>query len=124
MFADDDINSEMPSSERIPAVLMETFLGKGHVLFTENYYTSPTIAKYLISNKTHLCRTVRSNRYKYPKEIVDGVLEKGDGVFYLIQDDDSPMAACKYRATKGKSSGQQKVVYMPGRVLASLVRQR
>ena len=31
MFADDDINSEMPSSERIPSVLMETFLGKDHM---------------------------------------------------------------------------------------------
>ena len=54
MFADDDINSEMPSSERIPSVLMETFLGKGYMLFTDNYFTSPTIAKYLIANKTHL----------------------------------------------------------------------
>ena len=107
MFADDDINSEMPSSERIPSVLMETFLGKGHVLFTDNYFTSPTIAKYLIANKTHLCGTVRSNRYNYPKEIVDEVLEKGDAVFYQIQDNDSPMVACKYRATEDKSSGQQ-----------------
>ena len=82
MFADDDINSEMPSSERIPSVLMETFLGKGHVLFTDNYYTSPTIAKYLIASKIHLCGTVRSNRYNYPKEIVDEVFEKGDAVFY------------------------------------------
>ena len=77
MFADDDINSEMPFSERIPSVLMETFMGKGHMLFTDNYYTSQTIAKYLIVNKTHLCGTVRSNRYNYPKEIVDEVLEKG-----------------------------------------------
>ena len=111
MFADDDINCEMPSSERIPSVLMETFLGKGHMLFTDNY-TSPTIAKYLIAHKIHLCGTVRSNRYNYPKEIVDEVLEKGDAVFYQIQDDNSPMVACKYRATKDKSSGQQKVVYM------------
>ena len=112
MFADDDINSEMPSSERISSVIMETFLGKGHVLFTDNYYASPTLLKYLIAYKTHLCGTARSNRYNYPKEIVDEVLEKGDAVFYEIQDDDSPMVACKYRATKDKSSGQQKVVYM------------
>ena len=84
MFADDDINSEMPSSEKIPSVLMETFLGKGQVLFTDNYYTSVTIAKYLIANKTHLCGTVISNRYNYPKEIVDEVLENGDAVFYQI----------------------------------------
>ena len=51
-------------------------------------------------------------RYNYPKEIVDEELEKGDAVFYQIQDDDSLMVACKYRATKDKSSGQQKVVYM------------
>ena len=37
MFADDNLNSNMPSTERIPFVLMEPFLDKGHILFNDNY---------------------------------------------------------------------------------------
>lgn len=37
MFADDDPNSGMPSTERIPSVLMESYFGKGHVLYTDNF---------------------------------------------------------------------------------------
>ena len=48
MFGDDDLNSDMPSTERTPSVLMEPFLDKGHILFTDNYYTSPTLAKHLL----------------------------------------------------------------------------
>ena len=41
-FSGDDPNSDMPTTERIPSVMMELFLGKGHILFTDNYYTSPS----------------------------------------------------------------------------------
>ena len=37
MFSGDDPNSDMPTTEHIPSVLMEPFLGKGHILFTDNY---------------------------------------------------------------------------------------
>ena len=49
MFHNDDPNSEMPSTERIPSVLMAPYLGKGYVLYTDNYYTSP-LAAYFLSN--------------------------------------------------------------------------
>ena len=110
MFGDDDLNSDMPSTERIPSVLTEPFLGKGHVLFTDNDYTSPTLAKHFTDNSTHLCETIRANRYNYSKHKINEVLEKGDAVFYLNTDD--PMMACKYRSAKDKASGQQEVVYM------------
>ena len=41
-FSGDDPNSDMPTTECIPSVMMELFLGKGHILFTDNYYTSPS----------------------------------------------------------------------------------
>ena len=46
MFYEDG-NEDMPSTERIPAALMEPFLDKGHILFTDNYYTSPSLATFL-----------------------------------------------------------------------------
>ena len=93
MFGDDDLNSDMPSAERIPSVLLELFLGKAHVLFTDNYYTSPTFAKHFTDSSTHLCRTIRTNRYNYSKDVINEAVEKGNVVFYLNTDD--PMIACK-----------------------------
>ena len=69
MFHNDDQHSNMPSTERIPSVLMGPYLGKGHVLFTDNWYTSPTLASFFLSNQTHLCGTVRKNRKHFPKEL-------------------------------------------------------
>ena len=60
---DDDENSSIPSSKCIPLELMTPFLDKGHVLFTENYYTSPALASFLLNRKVYLNRTIR-NEYK------------------------------------------------------------
>ena len=80
MSADDDINEDMPSSERIPSVLMKKLLGKGHVLYIDNYYTSPTLVKYFLSNNTR--GTIHSNQYNFPKYIINEVLEY-KGQFFI-----------------------------------------
>ena len=86
MFHQDDPNSDMPMTERIPAVLMDSYLGKGYSLHTDNFYTSPTLAKFFLDNNTHLSGTVRSNRYNVPKNLVSEELEKGTAVFYVNRD--------------------------------------
>ena len=53
---------------------------------------------------------MRSNRYDFPKDILNQNLEKGSAAFYA--NEDTPMVACKYRSNKGKSGGQQKIVFM------------
>ena len=110
MFSDDDPYYDMPSSERIPSILTQPFLRKGHTLYTYNYYTSPSLEKFLLENKTHLCGTIRSNWQNYPKELVNAQLSKGDAAFF--QCENPKMVACKYCAPKVKTSGKQKVVYM------------
>jgi len=49
----------MASSERIRVVLMQPYLGKGHKLYTDNYYTSPNLAP---------SREPNSPLRHYPKE--------------------------------------------------------
>ena len=49
MFYDNE-HSDMPTTERIPVALIEPFLNKGHILFTDNYYTSPSLAQHLLEN--------------------------------------------------------------------------
>ena len=110
MYDDDDPHEELPYSERIPVVLMQPYMGNGHTLYTDNYYTSPALAVHLLKNKTHLCGTIRNNRKNFAKELIDAQLQKGEAAFYKC--DNPNMIACKYRATKDKSTGKQKVVYM------------
>ena len=72
---------------------MESYLGKGYCLFTDNFYTSPSLAKFFLDNKTHLAGTIRLNRYNFPKDILNEALEKGVAVFYI--NTDNPMTASK-----------------------------
>lgn len=54
-------------SGSIVMTLMEPYLGKGHNLYVDNWYTSPTLFRELHLNKTGACGTVRSNRSGFPK---------------------------------------------------------
>ena len=118
MFSNDAPNSDMPATERIPSVLMSPHLGKGHILYTDNYYTSPTLASYFLKNNTHL-GTVRSNRYNFPKDLIPIPSEKAKASFYCQEEDPQkpneevyPMLAIKCRANKDKAGGKQKIVSM------------
>ena len=54
MYDDDAPYLEMPSSEHIPMVLMEPYIGKGHTLYTDNFYTGLSLGKHFLQNNTHL----------------------------------------------------------------------
>ena len=82
----------------------------GHILFADNYYTSPTLASFFLENGTHLCGTIRANRYNFPRDLVNTDLDKGTAV--LFYNTDTPMIATKYRAEKDKAGGKPKVVFM------------
>ena len=57
----------MGLSARVVIGLVRPVFGLGHVVFTDNFYTSPVLAKYLFKNGTYLCGTMRSNRVGYPQ---------------------------------------------------------
>lgn len=46
--------------------LVEQYYGKNHILYTDNYYTSPHLAQFLHENDTQLVGTVRENRKDMP----------------------------------------------------------
>ena len=66
MFDNDDENEEMPVTERIPVAQMQPYLDSGRVLFTDNFYTSPSLAKHLKDHNTFLCGTIKTNRTSVP----------------------------------------------------------
>ena len=101
----------MPATERIPSVLMEPFLGKGHVFYTDNFYTSLALASLFLKNKKHICGTIQSNRWNYSKEIAPDNLQKSQAVFYKPTDG-SKILACKYCANKDKAINKPKIVHI------------
>jgi hypothetical protein len=48
MIGDNDPNDDMSITERIPANLMIPYLGNGHSLFIDNFYTSLKLAEHLL----------------------------------------------------------------------------
>ncbi|XP_057310011.1 piggyBac transposable element-derived protein 4-like [Hydractinia symbiolongicarpus] len=111
MFYDDDGNEGMPTTELIPASLMVPYLYKNQILFTDNFYTSPSLAEYFLNHGTHLCGTVRSNRKHFCKDIIDVALEKGEASFYRSTNNNK-IVVSKYSAAKDKSGNKPKIVFL------------
>ena len=55
---------------RVVLDLMDGLHGSGHELYTDNYYTSPTLFLTLYNLGINACGTVRSNRRFFPKELI------------------------------------------------------
>ncbi|XP_022247948.1 piggyBac transposable element-derived protein 4-like, partial [Limulus polyphemus] len=61
--------------------LMEKYLGRGHSLFTDNFYTSPTLFDKLLSLGTYACGTCRKDRAHFP-DMFPGKLKRGESQFF------------------------------------------
>jgi len=94
-------------SERIPLTLMNKYLNKGHRLFLDNYYTTPTLALHLLENGKKLVGTVRPNRRHFPGDLANADIARGESKFALS---DTGVFAIKYRALQDKSNNKLKVV--------------
>ncbi|KAJ8368725.1 hypothetical protein SKAU_G00087530 [Synaphobranchus kaupii] len=53
-------------SGSVVMTMLAPHLGKGHTLFVDNWYSSPTIFHHLLTNNTGACGTVRKNRKWMP----------------------------------------------------------
>ena len=87
---------------------MQKYLGKGHHLYVDNYYTSIALAEHLLQNDSHVTGTIRENRKQFPGELKRIALNKGESAFF--QHDD--IVIMKYRSLKNSSSGKPKVVHL------------
>ncbi|KAH3842507.1 hypothetical protein DPMN_116003 [Dreissena polymorpha] len=48
---------------------------KGYIIYTDNCYTSPKLAHFLASKEIYTCRTVTTNRHRYPQDLVKTKVE-------------------------------------------------
>ena len=73
--------SQLGRTYDIVSDLMAPYLNKGHILYTDNYYSSPVIAKHLVDHGTNTTGTVRVNRKGIPKRVKEAkVKQKGEKI--------------------------------------------
>ncbi|KAL6421072.1 hypothetical protein ACFW04_013596 [Cataglyphis niger] len=58
--------------------LCENIFDKGHTLCVDNWYTSIDLAQEFLARNTHVIGTIRSNRRKISKEVVQKKLQRGE----------------------------------------------
>ncbi|XP_068201645.1 piggyBac transposable element-derived protein 4-like [Palaemon carinicauda] len=71
---------DIPVSNRIVSSLMDPLLNKGYCLYTDNFYTSSTLADSLVDEETDTVGTVRVTRKDVPAKIKGTKLKKGEKV--------------------------------------------
>ena len=69
---------DLSLSERFLADLMQPLLNKGYHLYTDNWYTSLPLYKYLHRQGTLACGTIRSNRKEFPEQVKNAKLRKDE----------------------------------------------
>ena len=60
-------NDPLGISGAVVKVMIERLLGKGHVIYMDNWYTSPDLSKFLLDHNTGSVGTVRKTRRNMPK---------------------------------------------------------
>jgi len=104
--------------EKIPLTMIKKYLNKGHRLFLDNYYKTPTLALHLQQNGMKLVSTVRPNRCQFPWDLTNADIACDESKFALT---DTDVLAVKYRALQDKSKNKPKVVCLVSAVHANTV---
>lgn len=60
-------NNYIGISGNVVVTMLGPYLELGHTLYIDNWYSSPTLFKYLYDHRTNACGTVRRNRIGMPK---------------------------------------------------------
>jgi len=67
---------ELGVSGNVVAHMMKPYYNKGHIVYTDNWYSSPILTEFLHEKDTGLYGTVRKNRKGLPS--LDLKLQKGE----------------------------------------------
>ncbi|UYV79603.1 hypothetical protein LAZ67_17003232 [Cordylochernes scorpioides] len=60
-------DSDMGVSSSVITTLLQPYMNKGHSLWVDNWYSSPTLFNFLHQRQTNVCGTVRKNRKEMPR---------------------------------------------------------
>ena len=100
-FTNLQVPLDVSVTEKVVLHLIEGMEEKGHVVYTDSYYTSPNLAKALKDKGIGLCGTVRQGRKNMPPDlhVTNSQLRKGDDPIFMksVQTD---VVACGWHDTK------------------------
>ena len=80
---------------------MESYFDKGYHLFTDNSYNYLSLTEYMSKRKTYITGTLRGDRKRNPKEVINKKISKGEIVFQSLGD---------ISVTKWKDKGDVRVI--------------
>lgn len=75
-----DVLSGEGHSQKVVLHLMNDWLGKGHSVFSDNFYNSISLTQALIEKKTYITGTLRQDRVDVSTDVTKAKLKKGDTV--------------------------------------------
>ena len=83
IYSGQDLDTEKSLGKTANVVLDLTkeFLGKGYHLYTDSYYNSVPLTKYLTENGTYISGTLRKDRVDNPKMVTTRKLKKGQFIW-------------------------------------------
>ncbi|XP_022182835.1 piggyBac transposable element-derived protein 4-like [Myzus persicae] len=81
-----DVSEDSTHTEFVVEKLMDGLLYKGRSLFMDNFYNSVQLSRKLLSKKTYVIGTLRSNRKNNPKDVIEKKLKKGESICRYTND--------------------------------------
>ena len=85
------------ASANVVMNLMKDLLDAGRTLYTDNYYTSVSLAAQLLERKTHLVGTIRTNRKLNARDVVEKKLKRYE---VFGQESNTGILLLKWRDTR------------------------
>ena len=95
-------------TDDIPITLIQPYVNNGHILFADNFSTTPRLAQYLLQNGT--TRASGQIGKIFSEQLASACLEKGRAEFYHTPH--QRVLAVKYSATKEEVQKRQKIVHL------------
>ena len=62
-----EVNKGLGASGAIAENLIKPYIGKQHIVYIDNWFSSPSLYQYLFNKNTGAVGTVKKNRKHYPK---------------------------------------------------------
>lgn len=92
-------NPGQPLGDQVVMTLLEGYEDKGHIVYTDNFYSSPTLFTKLENKNIGACGTVKVNREGMPRELNPKMLKlkKGDDPVFMRKGN---LVACAWHDTK------------------------
>lgn len=110
MFGDHDPNSDMPTTEQIPSVLMKNYLGRGQVFYTGINYKSPSLANFSLANRNYLFAMVHKDRFYSKKTFARTILKNLK--LHFFKPVRRGILTYKYTVQRDKAGNKPKTVYV------------